>query len=216
MDWRSGGLTALPLAALLAGCATTPPPAVTAFARQDCAAAPDLAGAISLTPPKEKAEFVVTTPVGAGAACLARPGGAAPYVLYALPADFDDKTLMVGANLEAARVLSPEVSILDGQGQVTRRFGEADYLFRGTVYSVQFRPKVGEAYLLVAADPARVGQSFEAIHIGTSTTSTVIPVGGAYATANWTSGVDQKVARTFSYEGAIEVTVFDSDTKTRR
>jgi len=213
MAWRIRGplLAALPLAALVGGCATAPPPlAVTAYAPRDCAAQPDLSKAINLTPEKEKAEFVVTTPVGAATACLARAGGAVtPYVLYALPAETADKTLTVGATLEAARLLSPEVSILDGRGQVTRGFAATDYLYRGPVYSVQFRPKTGEAYVLVAADPSRVGKSFASVQIGVNTTT----ISTGYYASNWRSGVDDTVSRTFSYEGTVQVAVFDSDVK---
>jgi hypothetical protein len=212
MGWRLDGRNAAPalVVLLLAGCATTPPPqAVTSFGRRDCAAQPDLSKAISLTPEKAKAAFVVTTPVSAETACLTRGDGAVPYLLYALPTEIEDKILTVGATQEAARLLSPDVSILDKLGRVTRSFAASDYLFRGPVYSVQFRPKPGEAYLLVAADPSRVGKSFDAIQIGTSTTT----ISTGYAAANWTSGVDDTISRTFSYEGTVQVTVFDGDSK---
>ena len=212
--WRNFRLaTGLLLAADLAGCATTPPPpAVVAYGRSDCAAQPDLSAAVSLTPEKAKPEFVVTTAIAAQTPCLAKPvGSSRPYVLYALPTDLEDKTLTVGTVLEAARAFSPEVSILDRQGQMTRTFAPADFLFRGPIYSVQFRPKPAEAYVLVTANPAQVGKSFDAVEIGIYTTT----ISTGYATSNWQSGVDKTVARAFSYEGKIQVTVFDGKAKAK-
>jgi hypothetical protein len=197
---------------LLAGCATAPPPPATlSFAGHDCATAPDLAKAVSLTPPKPKAMFVVSTPIGlpaAGqpAACLQRAGTSRPYVLYALPAEPAGKTLTVGSVLEGARIFSPEVSILDARGQVTRTFAAPDYFYRAEVFSVLFQPKAGDAYVLVAADPARVAQRYDSIAIGTQTTATYV----AGMTMSWTRGVDEKRSRTFSYDGVVQVTVYDA------
>lgn len=200
----------LALAGALAGCATAsaPPPAAVTFARTDCADKPDLSKAVSLTPPKEKAAFTVTSPLAAEAACQRLPQGARPYVLYALPADIADKTITAGAVVEQARILSPEVLLLDRQGAVVRTFTAANYFFRGAVYSVQFRPREGEAYVMVRADPERIGQRYESVMIGTSTTSLYVSPGYM---ANYTAGVDRKEARTFSYVGTAQVNVYDED-----
>ena len=214
---RSTGLSpawpaALVLAGLLAGCATAPPPgAVTTFARTDCATTADLSAAISLTPPKqkEKAVHTVVTPVKADTPCLRREGTASPYVLYALPADLHDKSVIVGGVLEAARIVSPDVRLLDSRGAVVRTFPPTDYYYRGPVFSVQFTPRPGEAYVLVDIDPSRVGQRYDSIAIGTSTVSTY----AAGATISWRSGVDTSQSRTFSYEGSVQATVFDSEVK---
>lgn len=202
----AGGLTA--------ACATVgaPPGPTTQFARSDCAAAPDLTSPISLTPEKERASHVVAAQVARTGACLARDGHAAPYAVFALPADHEDKTIAVGGVLEATRIFAPSVTLLDRTGAVTRSFAREDYYYRGAVYSVQFRPRPDEAYLLVAADPALVGKRYDSVAIGTSTT--VVSTG--YATATWTSGVDTSLSRTFSYEGAVQVTVSDSDIKEGR
>lgn len=206
-------LAALVAAGLLAGCATpAPPPPVTTFARANCVAAPDLAAAVSLTPDKEKAAHTVTTPVNADTPCLSHPGGARPFVLYALPADSQDKTLIIGGLLEAARIVPPVVTLLDRQGAVLRTFEASDYFFRGSVYSVQFVPRAGEAYALVTVDTNRVGQRYDSIAIGTSTASTY----AAGATVSWTSGVDTAQSRVFSYEGSIQAAVFDGDKGKKR
>jgi len=194
----------------LAACATAvnAPPAVVDYVRKDCPAAANLSEAIILTPDNEKAVFAVSTPVGVQTPCIHRHGRSSPYVAYALPADFEDKTLTVGAALEPARILSPDVSILDRQGKVTRSFSSADYFFRGLGYSVQFRPREGEAYVLVAVDPARVGRRYDSIAIGTNTTA----VYAAGVVTSFTTGADDSYSRTFSYDGVVQVSVYDSDT----
>lgn len=208
-DQKLRAAAALAVAATLAGCATAPPPPpVTAFTRSDCALSADLKAAVSLTPPKEKAAYAVVTPVGAATPCLDRDGVRAPYVVYALPAEHADKTITVGSTLEVGRLLAPDVALLGREGQVVRTFAATEYFFRGPVYSVQFRPRPEEAYVLVTADPKRVGQRYDSIAIGTSTTT----VSTGYAVASWTSGVDASHSRTFSYEGAVQVSVYDSDT----
>lgn len=207
-----GGLTLLAVltaGGLASACATyTPAAPVLNYARQDCASAPALTGAISLTPEKERVSHVVATPVTAQTACVSTAAGASPYVVYALPADFGDKTLTVGGVLDVTRIFSPNVSILNAQGQVTRTFAAEDYMYRGPVYSVQFRPREGETYVLVTANPQRVGSQYNSINIGTTTTGTV--AAGAYV--SWTSGSDAAQARTFSFEGPVQVTVYDTDT----
>lgn len=199
-------------AGLLAACETVPyippSPAVLEYSRLDCAASPDLGTAISLTPDKEQALYTVNAPASAG--CLTRAeGGTTPYVAFALPTDHADKTIIVGASLEALRIQSPAVAILDRAGQVTRTFRPDEYMYRGSVYSVQFRPRENEAYVLVTADPSRVGQRYDAITVGVVTTT----VTTGYGTSQWRSGTETAQSRVFSWEGTVQVSIADNDTK---
>lgn len=200
----AGGLTA----ACAAG--SISPPVLT-YASQGCATAADLSTAVSLTPPRERAVHVVTSPVDSGTPCLDR-AAPAPYVLYRLPIDLDDKTVTVGSTLEAMRIFAPEVAVLDGGGAVTRTFAREEFYYRGPHYSVQFRPREGDAYVLVSAEPELVGQRYDSIMIGTTTTSLYTAGGGV----SWTSGVDRAQSRTFSYEGTVQVLVNDADTEEGR
>lgn len=208
---RLHALAALGLLGTMASaCATAapPPPAMLAYARTDCSVAPDLSGAISLTPDKERAVHLVASPVGTETPCLLRAGRPLPYVVYTLPADFEDKTLNVGSTLEAMRIFAPSVEVLDSEGQVMRSFERREYFYRGPVYSVQFRPRHNEAYLLVTAAPELVGQQYDAIQIGVVTS--VVPVGMYSAVVN--TGVEAKQLRTFSYDGTVRVSINDTDT----
>lgn len=205
-------LFSLALTPLLAACVTTvepPPPPLLAWDRADCDAAPDLGRTVSLTPKKETAVHVVSTPLGQGSPCLAQAGGAGPYVVYALPADLDDKTLIVGGILGYDRIFSPQVRVLDAEGRETRTFVDSDWFNRGPVYSVQFRPRPGDAFVVVSADPSRVGRTESAINVGTNTT--VVYTG--YGASNWTTGQENHATRVFAYDGDVRVTVNDIDTE---
>lgn len=204
-------LSASVCAGLTAACATLPPPPppVLDYARQDCDAAPDLANAINLTPAKESHTHRVTAVVTDQTACLQREDGPSPYVVFALPEDRDDKTLIVGGVLEAFRIFSPAISLLDAHGKVSRAFPAEEFLYRGSVYSVQFRPRETEAYILVNVDQNRVGTGYDAINVGTSTTT----VSTGYYASNITTGTENHSSRTFSWEGTVLVTVNDSDTE---
>lgn len=202
------------VAAGAAGCVTTtsiPLPAATLeYAGTDCVQTPDLSQSIGLTPDKERATFSVTAPVSDATACLTQAEGAtSPYVVFALPTDFADKTVIVGTVLEPLRIMSPTVVLLDRNGQVSRSFNAEDYMYRGAVYSVQFRPRETEAYVLVTADPSRVGARYDSIAVGVVTTT----YSTGYGASNWSSGVEAAHSRVFSYEGTVQVTVADSDTK---
>jgi len=197
--------------ALASACATAvpPSPAVLEYSRAGCPATPDLSAAISLTPKKETNGHIVTTVIGPESGCLQMGETSSPYALFALPPDIDDKTLSVGGVLEVLRILSPTVSVLGADGTVRRTFAAEDYFYRGPVYSVQFRPEPGDAYVLVTANPARVGQRYDSINVGTSTTA----VYTGYGTANFTTGHEVNGSRAFSYEGAVQIIVYDNDTR---
>lgn len=213
------GLSIVAFAAVCA-CATVPPPppAVLTFAGRDCGEALDLAQAQSLTPEKERALYSVTTQIGSATPCIRRDGRDTAYVLYAIPADAGDKTLTVGGYLEPLRILSPLVAILDAQGEILRSFQPGEFLYRGPTYSVLLRPRPGELYVLVTVDESRVGRAYDSIVIGTSTTTAAVPVTSALAAGlvgggTIVSGVEVGLSRTFSYEGAAQVIVHDSDTR---
>ena len=110
--------------------------------------------------------------------------------------------------LEQQRILAASVVTLDAYGQVVRAFQPSEFFFRGGSYSVQFRPRENEAYVMVSVDPTLVGQVYSAVNIGTGTSGTY--AAGVYA--SWTYGMDQSQLRTFSYEGTAAILVNDSDT----
>ena len=83
-----------------------------------------------------------------------------------------------------------------------------------TGHSVGSSPRAEDAYVLVTTDSRRVGQSYEAISIGTQTNTAAAGTSGGVI--SWTYGVDQKVARTFSYEGSLQATVYSGASSAKR
>jgi len=205
---RVGLFTAAMLAAFLTACATPvpAPPAVTEYAHTDCTAAPELSGAVALTPPRERAEFDVSTVVNEQTPCVGDAASGAPYVVYTLPTEYEDKTITVGASVESSRIFAANAVLLDANGAATRMIGSDQFAYRGGLYSAQFRPHQGETYLLVKADRAIVGNTYNSITLGTGTATGC----GPGACFNWSYGTEAHGATTFSYTGTIQIQVFDS------
>ena len=199
-------ILALALVTGLSACATpTPPAAVVTYSASGCRAAPDLATAIPFPPPKKKAG-TVRTAVDATTPCLDINGSKTPYVVYTMPAVAP--LVEVGGAIEQVRVFPPSVSILGEDGATVRTFTPAQYHNRGDRYSVQFVPQAGERYILVTVDQSLVGTTYEAVTTGVSAT---------YAgTMTWISGVDQVLARSRSYHGAVVATAFEAPREARR
>lgn len=203
---------ALFVAGLTGGCATTATPpstAVLGYDRADCGEEADLSAALSLTPSKEKAVHLVSAVVDSTSPCMMTPRGSSPVVLFAVPTDIGDKTFTVGGAVEPLRILSPEVATLDRDGQVVRSFPADQYLYRGTVFSVQFRPRAEEAFIRVSVDPDRVGREYDSIAVGVNYSSVSTPYGAALIGA----GTENRSNRTFSYEGSVQVVINDTDVK---
>lgn len=201
-------------AVVLAGCVTAPPPppALFTYDRSDCGAEPNLAPAIGLTPEKEKVLYEVLTPIGPASGCLIRGGKPTPYVIYALPSDTGNKIFDVGAVIESARIFAPEVTTLNEKGASVRTFARDKYNYRGSLYSVQFEARPEERYILVTTDSELVGQRYDSIAISTNTTTISVGV----AASNWTTGVDTRQLRMFSYDGVARASAFDKDAQKAR
>lgn len=195
--------------AVVAGCATTAPiyPATLAFDRADCSTTPETVTAISLTPDKDKKVWVLDNELSASGPCLERAGHSAPYMVFALPEPGRAKMVELGAGLDLARVLSPQVVLLDAEGVETRSFTRDQYMFRPGLLSVQFVPQDNERYAMVTVDPEPIGQSHDTIVSGTSTTT----IYTGFGASNWRSGHEAMMSRGFSYEGPVRALVYRSD-----
>ena len=195
--------------AALAGCATTTPsyPATLSFDRTDCADAPETVTAVSLTPDKDKKIWVLDNELSAGGPCLVRNGSSGPYMVFALPDPSRAKMVELGAALDFARVVSPQVVLLDADGVETRAFTRDQYMFRPGLLSVQFVPQENERYALVTVDPEPIGESHDTIVAGTATTT----IYTGFGASTWRSGHEAMMSRGFSYEGPIRALVYRPD-----
>ena len=203
-------LAIIPLLATACMTMPPPPPATLSYAGRECDSTPNLGRAVSLVPERRRAHHMVRLPVDDVTPCLRNGGAATPYILYAIPST-GVHIIEVGSRLEQARIFSPEIALLDQDGDRVRTFAPDQYLYRGGFFSVQFVPQSNERYILITAEPSRVGQSYDAVAISTSTTY----VYTGFGMASWTSGHDQNVSRIFSYEGSVAAVVHSVEPERR-
>lgn len=198
------------LAAAATGCASTPPipplEPVTSIAGKVCDTAVSRAAPVNLSPPPKETpeQHFVSHTFDQTTACIGGEAGERNYQVFELSGFTSGKLLTAGAPLDAKRVLAVKVSLLDRDGNVTRSFPREDYLFRGDTYSVQFRPRDTEAFVLIETDPALVGQERQSVATGMNGQYMSTGTGGGY-TAYY--GYDQKRAHVFSHEGKATIRI---------
>lgn len=202
-----GALAGLSLVGCAAGGPPILPPVASYEGADTCADRPDLAGAVSLTPEKDKKVWAVISNIDASSPCLISEGSATPYLVYELPPMDRVKVIEIGSVLEQIRLFSPTVTVLDGEGTVTRTLSPQTYLYRTGLLSVQFTPTEAEKYVLVTANAAAMGETREALVA--SVGSTTIWTG--YGASNWRSGNEQIFQQGFSYEGVVQALVYRPD-----
>ncbi|MEM6747065.1 MAG: hypothetical protein AAF608_06565 [Pseudomonadota bacterium] len=84
-----------------------------------------------------------------------------------------------------------------------RQFERESFLYRNSGYTVQLRPREGERYLLVTADPELVGKTYKSVETGINASS----YSTGYGAATLYSGINTETTRVFSYEGRVNVVV---------
>ena len=197
--------------AILSACASAdpPPPAVTSFAPAAvCSDAPSLAAAASLTPENPAGRMEMIVDIGAEAPCLRHASGAnAPYAIFALPTEGKVASISAGALLEEHRLFAPSVSTLGADGRVLRTFAADAFSQRGRTIAVLFAPRAGETYLLIAAEPSKVGSAHPLVAVDPASVATPVHL----------KQVEQIVAfkanlsRPYSYAGQVFARVYFAD-----
>jgi hypothetical protein len=197
-------------ATLTAACATTQPPPPTAVLEvtgKNCDEKVSLATAQTLTPKGSKVWSDFLVPVQAASPCLIEEDTPVNYVVFALPETAENLVITAGGAKETLRTLSPLVTVLNEAGETVREFIPEKYQNLAGAFAVQFRPAIGERYLLVKTDPSRVGRTEESFEqnlvVGQGYAAT--PVGGASYTTY--AGREQTMRRTYSHEGSVYVRV---------
>lgn len=155
------------LALLLAAC-KTPPPILT-IAERSCAMVPDLTMA---QPILLKADTSAKVTIDEKTACL-QPAGESPrlYAVFTLPQASPPYFLSVSSEARGRGVLAPYLVLLDTNGTVVREIAHDKFMFRGSTLNTAFHPQTGETYLLVASDPAMVGQTTTGLVASAHTTA---------------------------------------------
>ena len=203
---KPGLYIAMAGATLLAACASSPPPpmAVVEITDKICDAEPDLLTPQALAPEKPKKlsdeiyQFKNDTP------CFTKDGLSTNYMVFALPSQTENLALTIGGLKAQHRTLAADIAILNEEGEITRRFDREKYMDIGSVFGVQFRPRDGEAFVLVTTDPERVGEAVVSHETRLLQSQGYTGTGGSYTTF---SGAESLSSRTFSHEGMLRVRV---------
>jgi hypothetical protein len=194
---------AVPLlgALFFSACATPPEPFVPPELSLDgyaCAARPELAGA-PLVP--FEAGKNVTADIGVGA-CLEPKGSArSSYVVFQLPEVAEPYLVRVTSMPLGETILSPRLLLLDVDGNLLRERARETFLFQGAALYTSLRAHPEERYLVIASDPATVGQ--EMTHISGSVQQNIASAG--LVTFIYYTGNDQKRALIYAHNGRVIV-----------
>jgi hypothetical protein len=192
----------------LTACGSTPTPvtAVTSFAPATvCTDGPVLAGAVVMRPEKGAREVERTAAVGPEAPCLRRaPGVGSPYAVFALPGSGEAASVAAGGVVEPYRLFAATVSTIDAGGQVIRTFAAGDMRRRGQTLAVVFVPRPEERYVVVAADPDKVGRALSLVSVDPA----AIPVPPDRTSDEGIALFRASLAWPYSYEGRVFARVY--------
>jgi hypothetical protein len=195
----AGALAALALAGCAGGHKLSPPP-ITSLAALRCPAQPvlDAAPNVALDPAKPLTiEFTATAP------CVEATAGAkSAYAAIRLPDSAEPYLVSVASAPQGGTLFSPRLILADGQGRPLRERDRSTFLFRGAVLQASFRAQPDEHFLIVASDPASVGQQISRI-TGNVMQSGVM-VGTSFVPIN--AGAETSVLLTQAHNGVVTVT----------
>jgi hypothetical protein len=149
------------LALVAGGCVINQPPPLLTLGDRACVPEPDLAAAHAVP---FKSDSPATVTFDEKSPCLQPPDEAARlYAVFRLPTAGEPFSLAVTSQARGVGVLAPYLVLLDEQGKPVRGIAHDRFIFRGSSLYAGFRPQPGESYLLVASDPAAVGQETSGI-----------------------------------------------------
>jgi len=192
----------IPLAVLstLTACAASPgPPPAISLAGRSCVAAADLAAAKPVTLDAGK---TVEVNLDDHAACLEPPGGPkSAYAAFQLPLSAEPYLVTVLSTPIGQGLFAPRLLVLDAQGATIREIPKDSFTFHGAVLHAAIRAHADERYLIVASDPASVGQTVS--QLSEATQSTLLC--GPMLCSAYHSGSETSNTLTFAHNGSITV-----------
>jgi hypothetical protein len=199
-QWAHAGTLAGAL--LVAGCAATKPsmPPITSLDGRLCGEHPDLAAARPLL----LASKPVTVMLDGASPCWQPSGGAASIIAaFRLPDVAEPYLLTVASEPVGETMFSPRLILLDKQGKPVRERPRDMFMFHGPALTTGVRVQPGERFLIVASDPASVGQRNSRI-IGSVQHSTTV-AGPVIFSVYTGSEAAQNVI--YAHNGSVTVTV---------
>lgn len=187
---------ALVLAAGLAGCSSGPAP-VTKVEAPSCATTPVLGGA----PRPGLGSMPVTLTFDARTACLDTPAGRATYVGFALPESAVPYEILLTSVPQGDTLLSPRVTTFAADGKPFRLVARDVFVLRGGVLRATVQAQPDERFMVVASDPASVGQ--EAVEVTVSTMEAA-GVGGGFGVPR-VRDTSRSISFTNAHNGLVTV-----------
>lgn len=196
----------------LTACSTTPPAPlpepVVEFAGAECTNAPDLGLAQSYLDDAKAAKKMMKNRtirleefLGDSGSCLNLDGGlTSPYAVFTIPQSIKGLVINAGSFKDGNSIFAASISVLDKNGEQTREFSREKYRVMGRRYGVQFRPRSGDAFVVISADPKLIGEvsTTQEVSANSSYVSGVNGGGG-----NNIVGSQKTFNRTFSFDGAV-------------
>lgn len=132
--------------------------------------------------------------------CLSGADGASPYSAFRLPNVPAPDVVNVASERRGQTVASLRLILLDEQGREMRTVPRASFVQRGQEPTGSLRVRPGERYLVVASDPATVGQQSRDI---TSTTRTQYL--GYPALVTVSTGSEEVASTRYAHNGTFRV-----------
>jgi hypothetical protein len=146
---------------LVAACVKHPTPVapILSLEHTTCQPTPALAAALPITfNPEERTS--INFDVDRGSPCLQKSGSQKQlYQLVALPRSATMYLVTVASQANGHGIFAPTLITFKEDGSEVRELSQSDFLFRGTNLSAKIEVQTEERYLMVASNPASVGES---------------------------------------------------------
>jgi hypothetical protein len=173
-----------------------------------CTDAPSLAGAASLTPEEPAGVMEQIVEVGAEAPCLRQASGSPiPYAVFALPTQGKVASVTAGANFEPYRLFAPTVSTLGADGRTVRTFSADDFDHRGRSLAVLFAPRPDEKFLLIVAEPGKIGGGYPLVAVDPAS----VAVPSTLTAPEQIAAFKANLSRPYSYAGQVFARAYFAD-----
>lgn len=188
------------MAIFLSACAKSiDVPPTTVISGRSCAAQFDISSARDIALNGKE----LSVSVDANSPCTTDQASASSlYSSFLLPASEREYFVSVVSNPVGSGLLSPRVIMLDANGSKLREVPRDAFVFHGSALYLGVRIRTGERYLIVASDPATVGQ--EISQTFDATQSNVYAAGPVFVAVH--SGSSMTKTEIYSHTGSLTIT----------
>ncbi len=198
---RGAALAAL-LLLLLAACGGPKVAPLVSLDGRACATGPELITAypVALDAGKETKVAIVA----ADLRCIqAADGTRSSYVAFSLPISPARYLVTVRSEPLDQTLFSPRILLLDGLGNPVRELPRSVFMFHGKTLYAGVQADPGERYLVVASDPASIGEQVSQLKASVQDTYVSFANGGY---GEWHMGAEKTSVLVFAHNGSISVT----------